>query len=173
MDRRIIKMSAEKVHSGGRIATDSVSELLPELENFYADLPAHPELSMQETRTAGLAADRLLASGHGVTARIGETGVVALLSNGDGPTVMLRAGMDALSVKEATGLPYASTVTAADSAGKSVPVAHAFGHDMHVACLDGASALRAEGENQRKAAVGFARREYRALNFSTNFKRSP
>jgi len=96
---------------------------------------------MQETRTAALAADRLWAAGYTVTAGIGKTGVVGLLRNGDGPTVMLRADMDALPVKEATGLPYASTVTATDSEGNAVPVMHACGHDMHVTWLVGACTL--------------------------------
>src|SRR5579871_1162654 len=141
-------MSTVKLHFGDPIANDSVDELLPELEKFYTDLHAHPELSMEEMRTANLAADRLRAAGYDVTAGIGKTGVVGLLRNGDGPTVMLRADMDALPVKEATGLPYASTVTATDSAGKTVPVAHACGHDMHVAWLAGASALLAKDRNK-------------------------
>ena len=73
---------------------------------------------MQETRTAGLAADRLRAAGYEVTTGVGKTGVVGLLRNGDGPTVMLRADMDALPVEEATGLPYASKVTATRSRGQ-------------------------------------------------------
>ena len=141
-------MSAAKVHSGGPITTGGVNELLSELEKFYTDLHAHPELSMVETRTARLAADRLRAAGYDVTAGIGKTGVVGLLRNGHGPTVMLRADMDALPVKEATGLPYASTITATDSAGKTVPVAHACGHDMHVAWLAGASALLAKDRSK-------------------------
>src|SRR6185503_976079 len=100
-------------------------------------------LSMQETRTAGIAAERLRAAGYEVTAGIGKTGVVGLLRNGDGPTVMLRADMDALPVKEETGLPYASAVTATDRDGNTVPVMHACGHDMHVACLVGATSLLA------------------------------
>ena len=101
--------------------------LLPELEAVYRDIHAHPELSMQERRTSQLAADRLRAAGYEVTAGIGKTGVVGLLHNGDGPTIMLRADMDALPVKEATGLPYASNVTATDREGKTVPVMHACG----------------------------------------------
>src|SRR5689334_3542140 len=120
-----------------------IEELLPELETFYKDVHAHPELSMQETRTAALAAERLRANGFEVTTGIGKTGVVGLLSNGDGPVVMLRADMDALPVQEETGLPYASTITAADSDGKSVPVMHACGHDMHVTWLAGAAAALA------------------------------
>src|ERR1051325_9836130 len=105
--------------------------LLPDLESVYKDIHAHPELSMQETRTAGIAADRLRAAGYEVTTAVGKTGVVGLLCNGDGPEVMLRADMDALPVQEATGLPYASKVIATDGTGKTVPVMHACGHDMH------------------------------------------
>src|ERR1700736_1565538 len=118
--------------------------LLAELETIYKDVHSHPELSMQEKRTAGVAADHLRAVGYEVTTGVGKTGVVGLLRNGEGPTVMLRADMDALPVQEATGLPYASKVTATDSAGKSVPVMHACGHDMHVAWLVGATTLLAQ-----------------------------
>jgi len=118
--------------------------LLPGLQETYADIHAHPELSMQETRTAALAAQRLRASGYEVTERVGKTGVVGLLRNGAGPTVMLRADMDALPVQEATGLPYASKATATDAAGHTVPVMHACGHDMHVTWLLGATALFAK-----------------------------
>src|ERR1043165_7809316 len=79
--------------------------LLPELEALYTDVHAHPELSMQETRTAGLAAERLRAAGYDVTTAIGKTGVVGLLRNGDGPSVMLRADMDALPVRGGTRPP--------------------------------------------------------------------
>src|SRR3974390_594899 len=96
--------------------------LLPDLEVFYKDVHSHPELSMQETRTAGLEADRLRAAGYEVTTGIGNTGVVGLLRNGDGPTVMLRADMDALPIEETTGLPYASKIKATDPGGKTVPV---------------------------------------------------
>ncbi|MGH3281712.1 MAG: M20 family metallopeptidase [Trebonia sp.] len=114
---------------------------LSDLESFYKDIHSHPELSMQETRTAGIAADRLQSAGFEVTTGVGHTGVVGTLSNGDGPTVMLRADMDALPVKEDTGLPYASTVTATDDEGNETPVMHACGHDMHVTWLSGAAAL--------------------------------
>ena len=127
--------------------------LLGDLEAVYKDLHAHPELSMQELRTAGVAADRLRAAGYEVTTGIGNTGVVGLLRNGQGPTVMLRADMDALPVQEATGLPYASKVTATDSAGKSVPVMHACGHDMHVAWLIGAATLLAKARDAWKGAL--------------------
>jgi hippurate hydrolase len=118
--------------------------LVPDIERFYKDVHAHPELSMQETRTAGLAADRLRAAGYEVAAGVGHTGVVGLLRNGAGPTIMLRADMDALPVEEATGADYASTVKDTDPEGKTVPVMHACGHDMHVAWLVGAAALMAQ-----------------------------
>src|SRR5689334_10440942 len=125
----------------------NLASLLPDLEALYKDVHAHPELSMQETRTAGLAAARLRAAGYEVTTGVGKTGVVGLLRNGDGPTVMLRADMDALPIEEATDLPYASKVKAKDRDGNTVPVAHLCGHDLHVAWLAGASALLAQARN--------------------------
>jgi hippurate hydrolase len=105
--------------------------VLPDVEALYKDVHRHPELSMQEERTAGLAAQHLRDAGFDVTTGVGQTGVVGVLHNGDGPTVMLRADMDALPVPEQTGLDYASTVDG---------VMHACGHDMHVAWLAGAAA---------------------------------
>ena len=128
-------------------ASDSVlrglHDTLDDLEALYKDIHSHPELSLQETRTAGLAAERLKAAEFEVTQGVGGTGVVGLLKNGDGPTVMLRADMDALPVKEDTRLPYASTMTATDQDGNETPVMHACGHDMHVTWLAGATALLA------------------------------
>ncbi len=125
----------------------NLDALVPGLEALYKDVHAHPELSMQETRTAGLAAERLRAAGFEVTTGVGNTGVVGVLKNGDGPTVMLRADMDALPVAEATGVPYASHVTAKDAEGNTVPVMHACGHDMHVTWLAGATALMAQARH--------------------------
>jgi len=122
----------------------SIDDLLPELETIYKDLHQHPELSMQEVRTAGIVADYVQKLGFEVTRHVGVTGVVAVLSNGDGPTVMLRADMDALPMTEATGLPYASTERAKDEEGADVGVAHSCGHDMHVTWLMGATRLMAE-----------------------------
>ena len=130
-----------------------IQALLPDLQRVYTDIHAHPELSMQETRTAGIAADHLRAVGYEVTDGVGQTGVVGLLRNGGGPTVMLRADMDALPVREQTGLPYASTRTATDSAGKTVPVMHACGHDMHVTWLMGAGSLLADTRAAWKGTV--------------------
>ncbi|HET9819360.1 MAG TPA: M20 family metallopeptidase [Rhodanobacteraceae bacterium] len=136
-------MDAKQGNASGPLS-ENLRKLLPDLEKLYTDIHAHPELSMQETRTAGLAAGRLRAAGFEVTAGVGKTGVVGLLRNGEGPTVMLRADMDALPVEEATGVPYASKVTATDPEGKSVPVMHACGHDMHVTWLVGATTLLAQ-----------------------------
>jgi hippurate hydrolase len=110
---------------------DGVESMLDDLEAFYKDVHRHPELSMQEERTAALAAERLQTAGLDVTVGVGKRGVVGLLRNGDGPTVMLRADMDALPVQEQTGLDYAS---------ETEGVMHACGHDMHVAWLAGAAA---------------------------------
>jgi amidohydrolase len=138
---------ATKMRDSSVVEFTDLQALLPELEALYKDVHAHPELSMQENRTAGLAAERLRAAGYEVTTGIGKTGVVGLLRNGHGPTVMLRADMDALPVQEATGLPYASKVKAADREGKTVPVMHACGHDMHVTWLVGATTLMAKSRN--------------------------
>lgn len=109
------------------------------LEAFYKDLHQHPELSMQEVRTAKIVADAMQSFGYEVTRKVGMTGVVCVMKNGDGPTVMLRADMDALPMAESSGLPYASTVTARDADGDEVGVAHSCGHDMHVTWMIGAA----------------------------------
>ncbi|HYI32674.1 MAG TPA: amidohydrolase [Glaciibacter sp.] len=109
-----------------------------DLEALYRDLHAHPELAFAEHRTAEIAASRMSDLGLDVTIGVGGTGVVAVLVNGDGPVVYLRADMDALPVREETGLEYASTDTATDASGGEVGVMHACGHDMHVTCLVGA-----------------------------------
>lgn len=129
--------------SASELVLDGLDGALSDLEGLYKDIHSHPELSMQERRAAALAAERLKAAGFQVSEGVGGTGVVGVMSNGDGPTVMLRADMDALPVEEATGLPYASTVSATDADGRQTPVMHACGHDMHVSWLAGASSLLA------------------------------
>lgn len=113
-------------------------------EPLYRDLHQHPELSHQEKRTAGLAAARLRESGLTVHEGVGGTGVVGVLSNGDGPRVLMRADMDALPVTEATGLPYASSEPG---------VMHACGHDTHVTCLLGAAELFARATDHWRGTV--------------------
>ena len=109
-----------------------------DLEALYIDLHRHPELSFQETRTAGVVTRHLGELGIEFEEGIGKTGVAGIIRNGDGPVIWLRADMDALPVKELTGLEYASTARGTDPAGTAVPVMHACGHDMHVTALLGA-----------------------------------
>jgi hippurate hydrolase len=109
-----------------------------DLTDLYKDLHAHPELSFVEHRTAAEIARRLEALGLEVTTGLGRTGVVGVLRNGEGPTVLMRADFDALPVLEQTGLDYASNQRGTDPDGNDVPVMHACGHDMHVTCLLGA-----------------------------------
>jgi hippurate hydrolase len=129
----------------------SIGEVLTRLpqtsiwqERVYKEIHAHPELSFHEARTAALVASKLKEFGYEVVERVGRTGVIGILRNGGGQTVLARADMDALPVRENTQLPYASTLTAVDDAGNTVPVAHACGHDAHVTCLLGASELLAD-----------------------------
>lgn len=137
------------------MSTSSVATVLAGLppvrawqEDFYRDLHRHPELSHQERRTAGKVAERLNACGFDVHQDVGGTGVVGVLRNGSGPSVLLRADMDALPVEEKTGLSYASTARANDAAGQQVPVMHACGHDVHVTALLGATQLLADAAGQ-------------------------
>lgn len=113
-------------------------------EDFYTTVHQHPELGHQEVKTAAAVAQALRDFGYDVQEKIGTTGVIGILKNGDGPVVLMRADMDALPLAETTGLPYASTDRATDGAGNDVPVMHACGHDAHVACLLGAARLLAE-----------------------------
>lgn len=142
-----VNQTADKPASQGdsQAIRERVAALAPEIEALYRDLHAHPELSMQETRTAGIVAERLRAlDGWEVTPEVGKTGVVGVLRNGDGPTIGLRADMDALPVEEKTGLPYASRARGTDPDGNDVPVMHACGHDVHTAALLGACAALAD-----------------------------
>lgn len=131
----------------------AIDTLLPELEEIYKDIHRNPELSMQEFRTAKIAADYLTKYEYEVSTQIGITGVVGVMKNGDGPTVMLRADMDALPIAEATGLPYSSTTVARDEEGIEVGVSHVCGHDMHVTWLMGAARLFSEHKDQWKGTL--------------------
>ncbi|MFC4564114.1 amidohydrolase [Nocardiopsis mangrovi] len=123
------------------------------LARLYRDLHAHPEPAFGEVRTAGIAADLLRAAGFETVTGIGGTGVAGVLRNGPGPTVLLRADMDALRLRERTGLPYASEADAPDPDGGRSPLMHACGHDMHVACLAGAAGLLAAGRRHWRGSV--------------------
>ncbi|MET8570187.1 M20 family metallopeptidase [Streptomyces sp. NPDC004783] len=117
------------------------------LEDLYKDLHQHPELGLREDRTAKKAADALRESGFEVTEGVGGTGVIGVLANGDGPVVMARADMDALPVREQTGLPYASSVSVTGPDGAEQPVMHACGHDVHVTSLVGCARLMARAKD--------------------------
>jgi amidohydrolase len=120
---------------------DGVTAQFPGLMALYRDLHAHPELSMAEVRTAKLLATRMRALDFEVTEGVGRTGVVAVLRNGPGPTVLLRADMDGLPVVEQTGLPFASKEQAVLASGVTTGVMHACGHDTHMAGWIGAAML--------------------------------
>src|SRR5512138_723338 len=122
--------------------------LLPSLEQTYQALHRAPELSLQEVKTSALLAEKLRALGYEVTTGVGGHGVVGVLRNGKGPTVLLRTDMDALPVKEETGLPFASTVTATSTSGAAVPVMHACGHDLHMTSWLGAATLLAKARDR-------------------------
>jgi hippurate hydrolase len=111
---------------------ESIQADMPMLMNLYRDLHAHPELSMMEVRTPALLAGKMRELGFDVTEHVGKTGVVAVMKNGPGPVLLIRADMDALPVKEQTGLPFASKVRAKSLAGVETDVMHACGHDTHI-----------------------------------------
>ncbi|WP_303810236.1 amidohydrolase [Sandarakinorhabdus limnophila] len=115
-----------------------------DLVTLYKDLHAHPELAFHELRSAGIMAAEARAAGFEVTEKVGRTGVVAVLKNGKGPIVLIRADMDALPVKEATGLPYASVALGQYDDGPMTPVMHACGHDIHMAVWIGTARWLAE-----------------------------
>jgi hippurate hydrolase len=121
-----------------------VESVYPDAQAFYLDLHQNPELSSHETETAAKLASRLKNLGYEVTEHVGGTGLVAILKNGAGPTVMLRTELDALPVEEKTGLPYASKVHTKDDAGQDVGVMHACGHDVHMASLLGTAEIMAQ-----------------------------
>jgi hippurate hydrolase len=125
-----------------------VEAVYPAIEALYIDLHKNPELAFQETQTAAKLAAHVKALGFDVTTGVGGTGVVAVMKNGSGPTVMLRTELDALPVEEKTGLPYASTVKVKNASGQLVPVMHACGHDLHMAAWAGAARLMAENRNR-------------------------
>jgi len=121
-----------------------VNAVYANAESLYVALHQHPELAFQETQTASTLASRMTALGYEVSTGVGRTGVVAVMKNGPGPTVMMRTEMDALPVEEKTGLPFASHVVNQGANGVSTPVMHACGHDLHMAAWTGTAQLMAE-----------------------------
>src|ERR1700689_4686391 len=128
-------------------SSKEVEAVYPDAHALYLDLHQNPELSAHETQTAAKLPARLRGLGYEVTEHVGGTGIVAILKNGAGPTVMLRTELDALPVEEKTGLAYASKVHAKDDAGRDVPVMHACGHDLHMASIVGTAAIMARSKN--------------------------
>ena len=119
-----------------------------DLVSLYKDLHSHPELAFQETRSAAIMAAEARAAGFTVTEKVGGTGVVAVMVNGPGPVLLIRADMDALPVKEATGLPFASTAMGKAPDGSMTPVMHACGHDIHMSVWAGTARAMAAAKNQ-------------------------
>ena len=125
-----------------------VDAVYPDIETLYIDLHRNPELAFQEVQTAAKLAARVRALGYDVTTGVGRTGIVAVMKNGPGPTVMLRTELDALPVEEKTGLPFASHVVAKDGNGQPTPVMHACGHDIHMSAWAGTARLMAEHKDR-------------------------
>ena len=130
-----------------------VSDHLTSWLNLYRELHSHPELSYHEKETAGRLASHLKHLGFNVTTSLGGHGIVGVLENGDGPTILMRTDLDALPVVEETGLPYASTVKTTDDAGTEVGVMHACGHDVHMTVWTGTTQLMAEMKDQWKGTL--------------------
>ena len=128
--------------------SDAIRADMPSLMNLYRDLHANPELSMQEERTPAKLAAEMRKLGFKVTEKVGKTGVVAVLENGPGPVVMLRADMDGLPVVEQTGLPFASKVRAVARSGVETGVMHACGHDTHMTTFIGTARRLAASKSQ-------------------------
>src|SRR5256885_10358821 len=136
---------------------------LPSLLAIYKDIHTHPELSAHEERSAAIVAKELKAAGCEVTEQVGKYdkpgltcfGVVGVMKNGAGPTVLVRTDLDALPVHEETGLPYASTVTTKNDEGKEVPVMHACGHDAHISMFIGVARVLAKLKNQWHGTIVF------------------
>jgi amidohydrolase len=143
----LVLASLVTVAWGQAASSKEVEAIYPDARALYLDIHQSPELSGHETQTAAKLAGRLRGLGYEVTEHVGGTGIVAILKNGAGPTVMLRTELDALPVEEKTGLPYASKVHAKDDAGRDVPVMHACGHDLHMASVLGTAAIMAHSKD--------------------------
>lgn len=157
-----ILLLAALTSSDGALAADHSSRISPIVEREYASLEmlykhchAHPELSFREEKTAQRLAEELTALGIEVTTKVGGHGVVGVLRNGNGPTVLIRTDLDALPVKEQTGAPYASTVRATNEFGVGVDVMHACGHDVHITSLVGAARVLTQLKSQWSGTLVF------------------
>ena len=151
----LLLIGSNPAHAAEPPGLAGLDALYPSLDALYLDLHRNPELSLHEERTAAEMAARLRAAGFEVTEHVGGTGVVGVLRNGPGPTVLVRTDMDALPMPEKTGLPYASTVTAKNDAGETVPVMHACGHDVHMTSWVGAATLLARAKERWSGTLVF------------------
>jgi len=133
----IVVLCVPAIAADRELAQEVAADYDDHLADLFVTLHSHPELSFREVETAARLADELRAAGVEVTEGVGGTGVVGMLRNGDGPLVLVRADMDALPIREATGLEYASVVTQVDVTGVEQPVMHACGHDVHVTSMVG------------------------------------
>ena len=127
---------------------DQVQQQMPSLMTIYKDLHANPELSFMEVRSAGILATEARKLGFDVTEKVGGTGVVAVMKNGPGPVVLVRADMDGLPVTEQTGLPGASKVRVTTKEGVETGVMHACGHDTHMTSWIGTARLMAANKDK-------------------------
>jgi hippurate hydrolase len=135
--------------------TSTIEAQVPEMLRLYQHLHANPELSFMEEKTSARLAEEMRAVGFEVTEKVGGWGVVAVFRNGPGRTVLVRTDMDALPVRELTGLPYASKGKTKDQEGKEVSVMHACGHDMHMACWVGTAKALLSLKQQWKGTLVF------------------
>ncbi|HEV3084179.1 MAG TPA: amidohydrolase, partial [Gemmataceae bacterium] len=134
---------SEKLKAWTAEINQRIADSYAHLEGLYKHLHTHPELSLQEANTSARLAQEIKELGFEVTPRVGGYGLVAILRNGAGPTVLVRTDMDALPVVEKTDLPYSSRVRARDKNGNDVGVMHACGHDMHMTCWVGTARVLA------------------------------
>jgi amidohydrolase len=151
----ILALGIRGALAGAPPELSKLDAVYPSLDALYQDLHRNPELSNHEEKTAAKMAARLRELGFEVTEHVGGHGVVGVLRNGPGLTVLVRTDMDALPIKEQTGLPYASTVTSKNDAGEMVPVMHACGHDVHMASWVGAATVLAAAKDRWRGTLLF------------------
>ncbi len=143
-----VALSAGPAFAQADLSNDLSTDYDAYLESLYRHFHENPELSFQETETAARLAEELRQAGFEVTTGVGRTGLVGVMENGDGPVIALRADMDALPVREQTGLDFASTATSTNDIGYEVPVMHACAHDAHMTSLVGAARWMSENRDR-------------------------
>jgi hippurate hydrolase len=150
-----LKANGQKISARKEVVDTLAAKESHELTALYKHLHAHPELSLQEEKTAARLASELKKLGFEVTEKVGGHGIVAVMKNGSGPTVLVRTDLDALPVVEKTGLPYASKERARDREGNDVGVMHACGHDMHMTCWVGTARVLSQLKDQWQGTLIF------------------